>query len=74
MKRYLPLALLAVGVTGVALAANMPTFDQVDSNHDGKISKQEASKVEGVDFSTWDLNGDGYISRDEWNKMTKNHQ
>jgi len=74
MKRYLPLALLAIGVSGVALAANMPTFDQIDTNHDGKISKEEASKVEGLDFATWDANQDGYISRDEYNKMVKNHQ
>lgn len=76
MRRHvLSVAVLVVGISGLAFAAKtMPSFDKVDTNHDGKISKQEASKIEGVDFTKWDANQDGYISREEWNKMTKSHQ
>lgn len=44
------------------------SFDQLDDNRDGKLSKDElgADEVNRMDFSTIDRDGDGAISRDEW--------
>ena len=45
------------------------TFESLDANGDGKISKEEAAANEGVSaqFSRYDVNGDGFIERDEVN-------
>ncbi|HSX61026.1 MAG TPA: EF-hand domain-containing protein [Tahibacter sp.] len=45
------------------------SFEQLDENKDGKLSKDElgADEAEGMDFSKIDRDGDGTISRDEWN-------
>jgi len=61
--------LAALGIsTGVALANQAPSFAQVDSNHDGKISKSEASKVTGLSakFADADANGDGSLDAMEY--------
>ena len=46
------------------------TFESLDANGDGKISKDEAEANAGVKarFSSYDLNGDGFIERAEVNK------
>ncbi len=46
------------------------TFDSLDANGDGKISKEEAQANAGVaaQFSRYDVNGDGFIERDEVNQ------
>lgn len=43
------------------------TFESLDTNGDGKISKTEAEANANVkaQFSTYDVNGDGFIERDE---------
>lgn len=43
------------------------TFESLDTNGDGKISKAEAEANANVkaQFSTYDANGDGFIERDE---------
>lgn len=64
MKKFI--ALVAFGFAGIALAQALPSFDQVDANHDGVISKDEASKIEGLDFATCDKNQDGNLSREEY--------
>ena len=52
---------------GALQSSAKPEFDDVDSNDDGKLSKPEAaSKLEGVDFATLDLNKNGYIERGEY--------
>ncbi|HWU52359.1 MAG TPA: hypothetical protein VN153_06030 [Tahibacter sp.] len=45
------------------------SFEQLDTNKDGKLSKDElgAGKEASIDFSRLDRDGDGMISRDEWN-------
>jgi|RhiMethySRZTD1v2_1073278.scaffolds.fasta_scaffold831566_2 hypothetical protein len=45
------------------------TFESLDTNSDGKISKAEASANENVSaqFSKYDQNGDGFIERSEVN-------
>ena len=43
------------------------TFESLDANGDGKISKEEAASNENVstNFARYDVNGDGYIEKDE---------
>jgi len=45
------------------------TFESLDKNGDGKISKSEAAADANVSqqFSRYDKNGNGYIERDEVN-------
>jgi hypothetical protein len=45
------------------------TFESLDANSDGKISKAEAAANEGVSaqFAKYDVNGDGFIERAEVN-------
>ena len=45
------------------------TFESLDANSDGRISKEEASANENVSaqFSKYDQNGDGFIERSEVN-------
>jgi hypothetical protein len=69
MKKHL--ALLALGLTGVALAQTLPPFEQVDANKDGRISAMEAAAVEGLDFRTADTNQDGALSREEYAALQK---
>lgn len=45
------------------------TFESLDANSDGRISKEEAASNENVSaqFSKYDQNGDGFIERSEVN-------
>ena len=49
------------------------TFESLDVNGDGKISKTEAeaNAVVKAQFSRYDVNGDGFIDRDEVNTANK---
>lgn len=46
------------------------TFESLDTNGDGRISKTEAAANDNVSaqFGMYDKNGDGYIDRSEVNK------
>jgi Ca2+-binding EF-hand superfamily protein len=41
------------------------TFDAADKNSDGKVSRDEASDVHGLNFSSADVDGDNSLSRQE---------
>jgi len=69
MKK-LSITLLALGFAGVALAQDAPSFEEVDANQDGSISREEAAAVEGLDFSTADANQDGSLDRQEYQAAT----
>jgi len=62
------LTFLALGLFGVAaLAQDLPSFEDVDSNGDGQITRQEAAAIEGLDFTAADTNQDGTLSMEEYN-------
>jgi hypothetical protein len=74
MKARVTVTLLALGFSALAFAqqgGSAPPFDQVDANHDGMISRSEAAKVEGLDFSKADTNSDGNLSRQEYDAATQ---
>ena len=73
MKK-LSITLLALGFAGAALAQDAPSFEDVDTNQDGQISREEAAAVEGLDFSTADSNGDGSLDRIEYQAATSGGQ
>jgi hypothetical protein len=64
MNKYV--ALTALAVSGLALAQELPPFEEVDKNADGAIDRSEAAAVEGLDFATADSNQDGQIDRAEY--------
>jgi len=49
------------------------SFESLDTNADGRISKTEAAANASVEaqFSNYDLNGDGFIERAEVNKANE---
>jgi hypothetical protein len=65
MTKYL-LALAAIGFSGLALAQELPSFEEVDTNADGQISMEEAAAIEGLDFATADTNQDGALDQEEY--------
>ncbi len=51
------------------------SFESLDTNSDGKISKMEAEANANVkaQFSSYDLNGDGFIERTEVDRANSQH-
>jgi hypothetical protein len=49
-----------------AQSAREPTFEVADSNKDGKISRDEAGMVQGLDFGAADANSDSMLDRLEY--------
>ena len=71
----LPACILMVAMAAAASNAqdrNRPSFADLDTNADGKVSLDEFSKVGGRrgtpenTFKRMDANGDGYITEDEY--------
>ena len=52
---------------------NHVSFEQMDTNQDGKIAKDEATGRLAENFDKYDTNGDGFISKDELPKRGKHH-
>ena len=54
-------------VASAASSDRAPRFDRLDSNADGKLSREEvaAHSVTGQRFQQLDVNKDGFLSRDE---------
>ena len=65
------LALLSIGNTAIAKnlnkmkTLNPPTFENLDINNDGKISKKEIEKQRDFMVQSMDLNGDKMVSTQE---------
>jgi EF hand len=61
------LSLLALSLVTLAAAAQgLPSFEEVDVNGDGQISRQEAAAIEALDFTAVDTNQDGTLSKEEY--------
>lgn len=60
----------AVAPPRYAAADLKRAFNFMDDNHDGKISREEASRFRGVakNFDRADTNHDGFLSREEFGK------
>jgi len=71
MKKLIALSLTAIGFSTAALAQELPSFEEVDQNQDGMISRAEAAGVEGLDFATADTNQDGSIDRAEYAALSE---
>ncbi|MEJ2299424.1 MAG: hypothetical protein P8X94_13180 [Woeseiaceae bacterium] len=69
MKQYIGLAVGLAMTSGIAMAASdTPTFNSLDANQDGYVSKSEAKKDKEV-VSNWkaiDVNKDGKIDHAEF--------
>lgn len=67
MRRWhhvvVPIAALAVAAGAIAAA---PTFDQLDTNKDGMLSKAEAKGAKGLDFAKADKDKNGMLDRAEY--------
>jgi len=70
IKRALT-TLLALGMISGAAMAAAPAFEDVDMNKDGAITADEAASVEGLDMASADTNGDGMLSKDEYEAAAK---
>jgi hypothetical protein len=71
-------AVAMIPVAGTALAnegagKSGATFDTLDTNRDGRISKAEAAADANLVFSSADANGDGYLDNAEFKKARKAH-
>ena len=70
-KRFIVPFLFAF-FSGASLAQqdSTPSFDDADTDRSGDLSQQEvdavAVQVVGIDFVSLDQNGDGTVSRDEY--------
>ena len=62
------LSILAGSAFGVAQAANIPSFDELDADGDGYLTQQEASASEEVvsQFGSVDANRDGQLDQSEY--------
>jgi len=58
--------ILGLAFAGVAIATDPPAFDDVDADKDGKITKAEAAKVQGLDFAAADVDENGVLTRAEY--------
>jgi len=75
-------AAIGLAVCFAALAQNedespvqVPTFEQVDADHNGYITPAEAEKVEGLSgmFAVIDTDSDGQISAEEYGVQSESH-
>jgi hypothetical protein len=66
LQRRSALALITVLAMASASYAAAPAFNDLDKNHDGKLTRAEAESVEGLDFDKADTNRDGWLDRAEY--------
>ena len=60
------LALIGSLTLAAASHAAAPAFTDLDRNHDGLLTKQEASSVKDLDFDKADTNRDERLDRAEY--------
>lgn len=67
-KRHLCIPVLVLAMTGVAAAAELPAFGDLDKDGDGFLSREESADVPGLleNFSILDQDGDGRLNPVEY--------
>ena len=60
----------AIGIASAAFGVE-DSFDKLDTNKDGKLSKAEAAGKKGLDFAKADTNHDGSLDRAEYDAATR---
>lgn len=70
MGKRTALGVMLVVFAGASMAAP-PTFEEVDTNGDGKITMKEAASHQGLmsTFEEADANHDGLLSKAEYRKL-----
>lgn len=67
---------LSVAISSIAFAGprQPPPFDALDRNADERLSRSEASydRTLAEIFASSDLNGDGFVDRDEYARAIRN--
>lgn len=74
MKKHMLTAVMLMAVSGFAwagAAADKPSFEALDTNHDGQISRDEAKKSADVSkkFVQADTNHDGKLDAAEFSAL-----
>lgn len=59
------LSAVMLALTGAAAYAQ-PGFEELDENEDGRLSAEEVSTVEGLDWHRADADGDASLDRKEF--------
>jgi hypothetical protein len=54
-----------------AKAGGWASFEKVDADRNGMVSKEEAGSVQALDFSKADKNNDGQVSKSEYEAAKK---
>src|SRR4051794_37583108 len=71
----LPIAALTLASCKTAAPTQPDRFDEADTNHDGKLSKDEVNTYFAVSvFTGRDTNHDKKMTREEWNPMKDKHE
>ncbi len=77
MNKMLPILATATAVIGAtAIAAERPTFSQLDKNNDGYVSHEEAAAAPDIMklFAAVDTNHDNQLSQTEYANALKQLQ
>lgn len=64
------LIVVATSLLSASVYANEVSFDDMDTNGDGKVTKDEfhGSMADAGTYSNYDTDGDGYLSEDEFSE------
>ncbi len=72
MIRQFFIAAALLTTSSAAFAQTRPNmealFEQADTNHDGKVTKDEFLAARAAQFASFDRNGDGYIDEQDFPK------